>query len=145
LLSGQYVAPRNETEQALARIWGQLLSVKEVGVHDNFFQLGGHSLSALQVISLVRKDLQAELAIMDLFLHPTVAELALHLRAQNQGLIFPSIEALPERPELIPLSFSQERLWFIDQLEGSLQYHVPAVIRMKGRLDEEALQFALEN
>ncbi|MEO7532773.1 MAG: amino acid adenylation domain-containing protein, partial [Ferruginibacter sp.] len=145
LLSNEYVAPRNETEQALAAIWQDLLSAERVGVHDNFFDLGGHSLRALQVISVIRKDMQVELAIRDLFMHPTVAELALHLRQQHQPSLIPSIEALQQRPEFIPLSFSQERLWFIDQLEGSLQYHVPAVLRLKGALNVEALELALKH
>ncbi len=144
LLSNEYIAPRNETEQALAGIWQELLSVERAGVHDNFFDLGGHSLKALQVISFIRKELQVELSIRDLFIRPTIAELSSHLRKKNPGLSVPSIEALEQRPELIPLSFSQERLWFIHQLEGSVQYNVPAVLKLKGNLNIAALEFAFK-
>jgi acyl carrier protein len=105
LLSNEYIAPRNETEQALAGIWQELLSVEKVGVHDNFFDLGGHSLKALQVISFIRKELQVELWIRDLFMYPTIAGLSLHMRQQNPALSVPSIEALEQRPEFIPLSY----------------------------------------
>ncbi len=145
LLEQQYVAPRNKTEEVLAGIWEGLLLVKQVGIHDNFFELGGHSLRALQVISLIRRELNTEPGIRELFMHPTVAELAEYIGSQTaQPLSFNSLEAIQDRPERIPLSFSQERLWFIDQLEGSVQYHVPAVLRMKGMLDEQALEAALQ-
>ena len=140
----QYVAPRNKTEEILARIWEKLLGVKQVGVHDNFFELGGHSLRALQVISLIRQELNAEPGIRELFMNPTVAELAELMSRQTGTALFNSFEIVKERPESIPLSFSQERLWFIDQLEGSLQYHVPAVLRMKGMLNRNALQSAFQ-
>ena len=70
--------------------------------------------------------------------------MSLHLESQNKGSLFPAIVAQP-RPEHIPLSFSQERLWFIDQLEGSVQYHIPAVLRLKGNLNKEALEYSLQN
>ncbi|MEO7769197.1 MAG: condensation domain-containing protein, partial [Ferruginibacter sp.] len=90
----------------------------------------------------MRKELEVELSIKDLFSYPTIAELAVHLHGQDKVTLLPSIPAQP-RPEKIPLSFSQERLWFIDQLEGSLQYHVPSVLRLKGDLNTSALEDAI--
>jgi amino acid adenylation domain-containing protein len=127
----------------VAAIWQQLLGVEQPGINDNFFELGGHSLLATRTVSLVRKQLEVELAIKDLFVYPTIAGLAAHIAAQNKGILLPPITA-QERPVRIPLSFSQERLWFFDKLEGSLPYHLPTVLRLKGELNIDALSSALQ-
>ena len=116
--------------------------MEQVGVYDNFFELGGHSLLAMRVVSAIRKELEVELLIKDLFIHPTIAGLGTCLDEQTKGTLLPAITA-EERPEYIPLSFSQERLWFIDNLEGSEQYHLPAVLRLKGELDRNVLENTL--
>jgi non-ribosomal peptide synthetase component F/acyl carrier protein len=134
-----YVAPRNETEQLLADIWQELLGIERISVYDNFFELGGHSLLAMRVVSAIRKELNVELSIRDLFSHPVIAGLGAYLDQQNKGSELPAIIA-GNRPEQIPLSFSQERLWFIDQLEGSVQYHIPAVLRLNGTVNPELLE-----
>ncbi len=137
-LSGKgYVAPQNEAEEKLAAIWQKLLGVERVSVHDNFFELGGHSLLAMQLTSFVRKELDVEIPIKDLFIYPTIDLLTKHLQKYGKALL-PAIKP-QQRPEYIPLSFSQERLWFIDQMEGSLQYHIPVALRLKGKLNKEAL------
>ena len=139
-----YQAPATDTEIMLANIWQELLGLDRIGVHDNFFELGGHSLLGMRVISAIRRKLETELAIKDLFLYPTIAELGVHLDSQSKGSVLPAIEVM-ERPELIPLSFSQERLWFIDRLEGSVRYHVTAALRLKGKLNTEALAYSLQS
>ena len=141
-ITAQYVAPRNETEQKLAAIWQELLGIEQAGINDNFFELGGHSLLAMRVVSAIRRELNVELNIRDLFVQPTIAGLAAYLDEQNQGTTLPAIMA-GERPEYISLSFSQERLWFIDRLEGSTSYHLPAVLRLKGELNPEVLEQTL--
>jgi hypothetical protein len=83
--------------------------------------------------------------IGDIFDYPTVAMQAVQLLNQQDTTLVPVIEKLEPRPERIPLSFSQERIWFIDQLGGSRQYHVPAVLRLTGNLNKAALEFALQN
>ncbi|MEJ6982618.1 condensation domain-containing protein, partial [Pedobacter sp. P351] len=143
-----YTAPRNATEEQLAEIWQDVLEVDQVGIHDDFFALGGHSLLAVRLISAIRKAFKAELPISDVFDYPTVAGLAAQLDTQSQAgasatALMPSIK-VEARPGRIPLSFSQERLWFIDRLEGSLQYHVPAVLKLSGKLDAEALGSSLQ-
>ena len=137
-----YQAPRNATEQALSSMWQRLLNVERLGINDNFFELGGHSLLAIRVVSAVRRELNIELNVRDLFNHPTIAGLGAYLDEQSKGTLLPDIEVVT-RPEYIPLSFSQERLWFIDRLEGSVQYHLPAVLRLKGSLDHNALERTL--
>jgi len=144
LLFKDHIAPRNETENNIARIWKEVLHLDQVGIHDSFFELGGHSLLAMRVISLIRKRLEVEVDIKDLFIHPTIASFAWLIQGQTRGLLLPSIET-QLRPARIPLSFSQERLWFIDRLDGSVQYHTPTVLRMKGNLNREALAQALRS
>ncbi|WP_043408130.1 non-ribosomal peptide synthetase, partial [Archangium violaceum] len=140
-----YVAPRNELEQRLADIWAQVLHTERVGIHDNFFELGGHSLLATQVVSRIRSAFQVELPLRALFEAPTVSALAAHLGSALQSGA--ALQAPPLTPAdtsgPLPLSFSQLRLWFIDQLQpGSSAYNMPYVLRLEGALDEASLQRA---
>ncbi|RBL90134.1 non-ribosomal peptide synthase/polyketide synthase [Chitinophaga flava] len=139
----KYEAPVTQTEIKLTAIWAALLEVENVGLHDDFFVLGGHSLLAIRLISAIRKELTAEVVIGDVFDYPTVKTLAAHLDKSNVRTAAPAI-LHKERPARVPLSFSQERLWFIDQMEGSVHYHVPTVLRLKGTLDKAALANALQ-
>ena len=142
---GGYTAPRNETEAKLAEIWQDILELDQVGINDDFFEIGGHSLLAVRLVSQVRKTFGVELPISDVFDYPTVGQLATRLTGETPGALLPAVTAETPRPEYIPLSFSQERLWFIDKLEGSVQYHVPAVLRLKGELNHEALAKTLQS
>ncbi|HVI46052.1 MAG TPA: non-ribosomal peptide synthase/polyketide synthase [Chitinophaga sp.] len=136
-----YVMPRNDAEYALAAIWKELLGVQRVGIYDNFFELGGNSLLAMRLIAAIRKSMQLEVAVGSIFKHPDIAGLSALLHLYEPTAV-PAIKALP-RPERIPLSFSQQRLWFIDQLEGSVHYHIPALLKLSGPLHREALELAL--
>jgi len=146
-LAGEYVGPRTELEAEVAGIWAEVLKVERVGIDDNFFELGGHSLLVTQVISRLRKSLQVELPLRALFESPTVAALAEGIEAARQAnevLQAPPILPVSRDMEL-PLSFAQERLWFIDQLEpGGSAYNVPDTMRLTGRLNVEALRQALD-
>jgi amino acid adenylation domain-containing protein/non-ribosomal peptide synthase protein (TIGR01720 family) len=138
-----YKAPVTPEEMALADIWQRLLGVERVGVTDNFFELGGHSLLATRVVSAIRRQLQADLTVKDFFVYPTIAQLADYLQNKERGPLLPAITALP-RPSHIPLSFGQERLWFIDRLQGSTQYHMVATLQLQGNLNIAALEVALQ-
>ena len=144
-ISDLYTSPRNATEEIIASIWAEILSLPQIGVSDNFFERGGHSLLATQVISRVREAFQIELALRSLFADPTVAGLAQAVQAARQMDQEPIPLLQPmARPQRLPLSFAQQRLWFLDQLEpGSPAYNVPAAIRLQGRLDEQALERSL--
>src|SRR6202043_3146532 len=109
-------APQNETEARLAGIWEQVLELEAVGINDDFFEIGGHSLLAVRLVSAIRKAFEIELPISDVFDYPTVGLLAARLTGdQPIAAMLPPVQA-GARPEYIPLSFSQERLWFIDRL-----------------------------
>ncbi len=142
----QYVAPRNATEELLCGIWVEVLGVEQVGIHDNFFELGGHSLLATQVISRVRKVFQVEVPLRELFETPTVAGLAQAIeaaRAEDTGRQAPPLIRVP-RTDRLPLSFAQQRLWFLDQLAPrSAIYNMPTAVRLEGRLDEMALKHSI--
>ncbi|HVI47173.1 MAG TPA: amino acid adenylation domain-containing protein [Chitinophaga sp.] len=136
--------PRSQMEWALTAIWQELLELDEVSINDNFFEIGGHSLLVIRMISLIRKRLSLEVPIGDVFDYPSISVLAPHLDRLAAGTALPAIVA-QTRPEHVPLSYSQERLWFIDRLEGSVQYHIPYVLHLKGDLDIGALANTLRD
>ena len=142
----QYVAPRTTIEEVIANIWASVLEVERVGVTDSFFDLSGHSLLATQVVSRVRSALGVEIGVRQLFESPTVAGLAAVAEAalKNGAGGVPRIKPV-SRAGALPLSFAQQRLWFMDQLEtGSAFYNVPAAIRLSGNLNLSALGAALQ-
>ncbi len=141
-----YIEPSTATEEILAGIWGEVLKVERVGIRDNFFGLGGHSLLATQLISRVRDAFQVEVPLRLLFEQPTVAGMAESIEAAlraGQGAQAPSIARVSRDSEL-PLSFAQQRLWILDQLEpGTPFYNISAAMHMTGRINVEALQRSL--
>ncbi|ARV60166.1 hypothetical protein BZZ01_17390 [Nostocales cyanobacterium HT-58-2] len=145
-LKEAFVAARTPFEEMLSRIYAQVLSVEQVGIDDNFFELGGHSLLATQVISQIRKTFQVELPLRCLFESPTVAGLAKHVEMTmkaDDGLTAPPIERV-SRDVVLPLSFAQQRLWFLDQLQtGNAAYNISAAVRLKGMLNIAALMQSL--
>ncbi|AKK28963.1 non-ribosomal peptide synthetase [Mycobacterium sp. EPa45] len=136
-----YRAPSNPTEEILAGIFAQVLGTDRVGVDDSFFDLGGDSLSAMRLIAAVNNSLGASLAVRMLFEAPTVAQLAPRISgddSRSEPLV------VAERPDVIPLSFAQNRLWIVDQLQGpSPIYNLPVALRLHGQLDADALGAAL--
>jgi non-ribosomal peptide synthetase component F/acyl carrier protein len=146
-LSEKYVAPRTPIEEILAVIWQQVLKLELVGKHDNFFELGGHSLLATQFISRVRSRLKVEISLRELFAAPTIAELApsiQQLQQQNIELSAPPILRRVENTE-IPLSFAQQRLWFLNQLDSnSALYNIAIGLRLVGTLNVVALEQSLK-
>ncbi|HEX8905808.1 MAG TPA: condensation domain-containing protein, partial [Longimicrobiaceae bacterium] len=138
-----YEAPASQNEVALAEIWAEVLRVERVGRRDSFFDLGGHSLLAVQVISRVRQRLAVEVALRDLFTRPVLADFAGGLETASRAEL-PAIEPV-ERGADLPLSFAQQRLWFIERLEGAgAAYHIPMRQRLRGELDLAALRRALD-
>ncbi len=169
-LESRYAAPRNEIEKELAEIWQTLLKISSIGIHDNFFDLGGHSLMALQIVSRIEEAFGVELSVRSLFEAATLTELAELVAAARPATAegepptavrlvpvpeerlwlpdgMPAAVRLPEariapvsRDAELPLSFSQERLWILEQLEpGRTAYVIFGGLVLTGRLDAAAL------
>ncbi len=152
LTSGQqYVAPRNDAEKQIVKIWAQVLNLapEKIGINDNFFELGGHSLLATQVMAKIRSRMGIELPLKTLFERTCVAQLAElipHMGASDVPTIRPVDRTKLER---LPLSFAQERLWFINQLDpNSAGYNLPLAVTINGELDinhlEQAVRLVIE-
>ncbi len=136
-----YRAPANAVEEILAGIYAQMLGLDRVGVDDSFFDLGGDSLSAMRVVAAINTGLDAGLSVRAVFEAPTIAQLAPRI-GEESGRREPLVAV--ERPAVVPLSFAQQRLWFLDQLQGpSPVYNLAAALRLSGGLDAEALGAAL--
>ena len=137
----RYEAPRDALEAQLCAVFAEVLQVPRVGIRDNFFELGGHSLLAAQVVSWILKVLKRTVPLRTLFEAGTVAELA--LRAVGAAELDPIGQADRDAP--LVLSFSQERLWLLDQMmPGSGSYNVAVALRLRGALDESALAQAFD-
>ncbi|MDF0730621.1 amino acid adenylation domain-containing protein, partial [Pseudomonas entomophila] len=143
LVTQPYAAPQGRVETVLASIWQALLQAERVGRDDDFFALGGDSMHAVKLMVLVRQQLGTELAMAELFANPTLAGVAATIEAAGPSSL-PAITA-GEREAVMPLSFAQQRLWFLAQMEGgSAAYHVPGGVRLLGTLDHAVLHRALD-
>ena len=134
-LGGDLVAPRSPSEEVIAEICAEVLGLEQIGINDNFFDLGCHSLLATKIVLRMREAFEVELPLVRLFEHPTVAGLAESLQTEDQGdehVELPPIQPAP-RDGNLPLSFAQERVWFLGELDPtSVSYHVPRAVRVKG-------------
>jgi amino acid adenylation domain-containing protein len=141
----RYAAPATPVEERLAEVWAQVLGVERVGRNDGFFELGGHSLLAMRLVSRVREALRVELPLRALFEGPTVAQVAERVEALRRAALPAAPPVLPvARGGPLPLSFAQERLWFLDRLQpGRAFFNVPFAVRLRGELDGAALERAL--
>jgi amino acid adenylation domain-containing protein len=144
--AGEFVAPSTPIEELLSRLWAEMLKVESVGVHDDFFTLGGHSLLATRLVSRVRENFGVELPVRSLFETPTVRHIAGHVEAALRDRR--GEQALPiirvARDGKLPLSFAQQRLWFLHELEPTSSfYNIPVAVRLRGRLQIDAMQRTL--
>ncbi|HEU0300179.1 MAG TPA: condensation domain-containing protein, partial [Longimicrobium sp.] len=140
---GGFVAPSGATEELLAGIWSQVLGVERVGAEDNFFELGGHSLLAVRVVARMRQVLAVEVGLGEVFQRPVLGDFARTV-ANAARAALPAVEPA-DREVDVPLSFAQERLWFLEQMGGlGPAYHVSRRLRLTGALDRRALRRALD-
>ncbi len=142
-LAGEYEGPRTVTEEILVGIWMEVLTLERIGIHDNFFELGGHSLLATQVIARIRQAFPVEIALLSIFEQPTIAGLAylIDTRLKNEPYSDDAGIERIKRNGFLPLSFAQQRLWFLDQLTpASAVYNISAAVRLSGSLDLPALE-----
>ncbi|MCB0747244.1 MAG: amino acid adenylation domain-containing protein, partial [Ignavibacteriae bacterium] len=146
--TNEYVAPSNDYEVKLVRIWEDLLDVTKIGINDNFFELGGHSLLVTQLITRVKEKFNKEISVKSIFESPTIFEISELIQYSsdiNNKDLFQKITKI-NRSENIPLSFAQQRLWFLDTLEpGNPFYNLPFIAKIKGNFNltkfEESLKF----
>ncbi|MEM7594672.1 MAG: amino acid adenylation domain-containing protein, partial [Cyanobacteria bacterium P01_A01_bin.83] len=135
--------PRTATQEQLVKIWSEVLKLEAVGIEDNFFELGGHSLLATQIISRIRETLEVEIAIASFFASPTIAALAKYIDTNSTKNSFAPILPIPHQSK-IPLSLTQQGLWFLYQLEpDSSAYNIPLALEIKGVLQINTLERAI--
>ncbi|MBV9496874.1 MAG: amino acid adenylation domain-containing protein, partial [Acidobacteria bacterium] len=142
-----YVAPRTEAERRTVAVWAEVLGrdPETIGIHDDFFEAGGHSLLGTRLISRLRSEFDADLPLKTLFESTTVAQLAEAIATARKSDVPPIVPFDRSQYESLPLSFSQERLWFINQLEpNSAAYNVPAAVVIEGELDVDRLKAAFD-
>ena len=145
-LAQEYVGAQTAVEEIVSGTWAEVLGVERVGINDNFFDLGGHSLLATQVVSRLREAFGVEVPLRQLFEKPTVAGLSRYLQEQLSAGASASVPAMEQvdREQRLPLSFAQQRLWFLDQLEpGMTAYNMPLAIKLRGTLEVTALEQTL--
>jgi amino acid adenylation domain-containing protein/non-ribosomal peptide synthase protein (TIGR01720 family) len=139
--AGDYEPPATESEARLAIIWQDVLGIERVGMFDHFFELGGHSLKAMALLARVHKEYGVEVPLQDLFEAPTVRAVARYI-AEAKRKLFVSIEPA-QRRESYPLSFAQQRVYIVSQLEaGAIGYNMPAVVMLEGQVDIPGLERA---
>jgi amino acid adenylation domain-containing protein len=140
-----YVGPRNGEEEILCGLFAEVLNRDRVGVHDDFFAIGGHSLLATRLVSRIRATLGVDVALRSVFESPTIAKLASQLQGSRKAQkVQISLRRHP-KAERAPLSYSQRRLWFINELQGSsTEYNMPEALRLRGRLDTNALRRSVQ-
>ncbi|MEM7346339.1 MAG: condensation domain-containing protein, partial [Chloroflexota bacterium] len=138
-----YIPPRTSLEETIAQVWRDVLAIDQIGIQDDFFRIGGHSLLATQVVTRLRHRLQIELPVRHLFEQSNIAGLA-EVIAKARQASSPPITPFPSTGSA-PLSFTQQRLWFLDQLEGpSATYNIPVGLNLKGTLNIDALSQSLD-
>ncbi|MEH2084992.1 MAG: amino acid adenylation domain-containing protein [Nostoc sp.] len=139
-ISTDLIPPRTATEEVLAEIWSDVLGLEQVGIHDNFFALGGHSLSVMQVIARLRETFKVELPISCLFDYPTVVELDRQISEYRQNDLTPSLKLVPRSTKELPISLTQLEFWILAQLHPGIPvYNIPLAYRLTGLLNVNAL------
>ncbi|GKX65197.1 non-ribosomal peptide synthase/polyketide synthase [Inconstantimicrobium mannanitabidum] len=135
----EYEAPRNEVEETLVRIWSELLGIKKVGINDNFFDLGGHSLKATMLMSKIHKELNREVPLKELFKSPTIKELGRYIESVEENP-YSKIEKVEEK-EYYEASSAQKRMYMLQQFDkGSIAYNMPAVFELEGKVDKKKIE-----
>lgn len=141
-----FEAPSTVLESNLLDVWRKVLQLEGMGVTDDFFDCGGNSLLGIRLIGRMRESLGLAVSVSELFGHPTVRQIASLM--EQKGLTEGEAERIPSqkpRPEFIPLSFGQESLWLTDKLEGSVQYHIPILLKIKGAVSSGLLSDAIRS
>ncbi len=139
----QYEGPRNFDEERVVTIWERLLRKEGIGIHDDFFELGGNSLLAMKFLAQARRELRIHASVRDLFDFPTLAMFLNRFNSTKGISDALSLKAVLPKPARVPTSFNQESLWIIDRISGTIPYHLPLVIKVDGEVDSTALNQSL--
>uniref|UniRef100_UPI0032163CAE amino acid adenylation domain-containing protein n=1 Tax=Clostridium sp. TaxID=1506 RepID=UPI0032163CAE len=135
----EYEAPRNEVEETLSKIWSEVLCVDKVGINDNFFDIGGHSLKATMLMSKIHKELNKEVPLKELFKSPTIKELSKYIASAEENL-YSNIEKVGEK-EYYEASSAQKRMYMLQQFDkNSIAYNMPAVFELEGKVDKNKIE-----
>ncbi|MDM5281497.1 amino acid adenylation domain-containing protein [Paenibacillus silvae] len=138
-----YVAPRTPTEKKLADIWSSVLGIEQIGAQDHFFDIGGHSLKAMMLVSRIHKEFQVEFPLKEIFAYPTLEELARYIEGGRERA-YTAIEPAAEQP-YYPLSSAQKRLYLVREIEGEgVSYNMPVALRVEGPLELKQLHQAFQ-
>ena len=138
-----YLPPTNHLQRSLAEIWKRIFNLERISITDKFLELGGNSLAAMRIAASIRRQLQTQVSIAAIFNHPTIELLSAYIQTLAPSPTLPPLEK-QHKPLKIPLSFSQESLWFIHQAVGSLPYHLPFIYTIKGVIDKQVLNEAFK-
>ncbi|HFC12996.1 MAG TPA: amino acid adenylation domain-containing protein, partial [Anaerolineae bacterium] len=139
-LANEFVAPHTPLEQQLATIWSALLGLEQIGIHDDFFSLGGHSLLVMRLLAKIQDQLNVRIRLVNFYQHPTIAQLVALIDSAESSTDKQPIPRIP-RDGLLPLSFAQQRIWFLDQYtDGDTAYNMPLALRLEGDLAIQALE-----
>ncbi|PEU19242.1 MULTISPECIES: non-ribosomal peptide synthetase [unclassified Bacillus (in: firmicutes)] len=143
VMGTEYVAPRNEIEEALVQLWQEILSVTQVGVKDNFFEMGGHSLRATMLVSRMHKEFNVEFPLREVFQHPTIEEMSQRITGAEKHK-YTAIQSVEKR-DFYPVSFAQKRMYITNQLdETGTSYNMPSILELKGKLDISKVETAYQ-
>ncbi|MHB8065926.1 MAG: amino acid adenylation domain-containing protein, partial [Ruminiclostridium sp.] len=142
-MGAEYIPPSNSTEERLAEIWKETLGIKRVGINDNFFDVGGHSLKAALLVSKIYKEFNVEIPLREVFNNPVIKELAEYIKSSGESTFSPVIPV--EKREYYPLSSAQKRIYILNQLEGEgTSYNMPTVMSVEGYVDKDRLEKSFE-
>lgn len=141
----EYIAPTTTDEKILAGIWQNLLKIDSVGIIDNFFDLGGNSLLITRLVAVIRKELNVEVKIRDFFKLKTIKEQSLFIRENKNAVATPFNIKKANNVTEIPLSYAQERLWYLDQLAGTKAYHIPLSMQLKKGFNPDLIESSIKD
>ena len=140
----KYVAPKNDSEKLLIEIWEKVLKAEKIGTEENFFELGGNSILVMRMLTHIRNKFEVEISIVDFFTTKNIQELSVLIAKKENTDSIAEIEFVKDKPQYPQLSFSQERLWFLDKLNGSTHYHMPLIFDLEGQVNLKILERAFK-
>ncbi|MFS1513884.1 amino acid adenylation domain-containing protein [Chengkuizengella sp. SCS-71B] len=139
----EYIPPTNEIENQILKTWQEVLGIEKIGIKDHFFELGGHSLKAVQIVSKLHKEMEVMITLKDIFMHPTIEQLARRVQSVDKNGFVPIIPV--NSKEFYPVSSSQKQMFLLQQFEAnSISYNIPFVLSLKGELNKTHFEYVVK-